>query len=160
MMPLCSAPSAPTINPETSWTKSKGVEWRLQFSIKYAVFSADSVYTMPPKRGGAPGLPLDIPRELADHADQTADPQSRRSSLWHNRPETRRYRPHQEMCRARPAYRMGLGDRRAEYHRAKLAQRLLVSILTPILGLFPSPEGPQLMHRSFSRHDLSSGVRK
>src|SRR3982751_5382381 len=38
MMPLCSA-SAPTMKPETSWTKSSGVQWRLQLSMKYAVFA-------------------------------------------------------------------------------------------------------------------------
>ena len=42
IIPLCSA-SAPTMNPETSWTNRSGVECRSQFSMKYAVFSADSV---------------------------------------------------------------------------------------------------------------------
>ena len=40
---LLASASAPTIKPLTSCTNSRGVSCRSQFSIKYAVFSADSV---------------------------------------------------------------------------------------------------------------------
>ena len=42
MIPECAA-WAPTMKPETSWTKRRGVRWRFMVSMKYATFLALSV---------------------------------------------------------------------------------------------------------------------